>query len=102
MKAIQLSALGLCALLGAVSTAQAYPPRGGWSVGINFGAPYCYRPWGYGYWGYYRPYPVIVEAPPPVVVVRPAPPNAAKADSDRDVRRSAQFAVEVIHSQLRK
>jgi hypothetical protein len=200
MKASQLITLASCTLLAWASSVHAHP-RVGWSVGINFGAPHCHhyhRP--YGYWGYYRPYPVIVEAPP-AVVVRPAPvivreapvivrespaafqdgpvyqsssapaagidqhlqlltspqenvrrdavlelgrmkatsavdplaatlagdrspivrdaaaralgliaspralpalTHSAQADSDRDVRRSAQFAVEVIHSQLRR
>jgi hypothetical protein len=42
--------------------------QAGWSIGIGFGFPGCYRPY-YGY--YYRPYPVYV-APPPVIV-QPAP-----------------------------
>ena len=63
--------LGFAALLLAccpwnVSQAGVY-------VGLGFGGP-CYRPyyrpyWGYGGWGYYRPYAYI--APPPVVIGGP-------------------------------
>src|SRR5690242_9126149 len=40
------------------------------SFGINLGVPLCGPWWGYPC-SYYRPYPVVVAAPP--VVVQPAP-----------------------------
>lgn len=45
---------------------------GGWSVGIGIGAPLYYRPWPLYDYYYYRPYPVYV-APPPPIIVQPAP-----------------------------
>jgi hypothetical protein len=44
----------------------------GVAVGVRVGpGPYFYRPyWGYGYYGYYRPYPLVIA---PSVVVGPAP-----------------------------
>jgi hypothetical protein len=62
-------ALGVIALLGCLSAAQAH---GGWSVGFSFGVPVYPRPCcGYPYYHYYRPYPVVVEPAP--VIVQPAP-----------------------------
>jgi hypothetical protein len=58
-------------LILAVSTTHAHAGHGGWSVGVNIGAPVFYRPW-YPYCPYYyQPYPVYV-APPPVYI-QPAP-----------------------------
>jgi hypothetical protein len=54
--------------------------RAGVYVGVGFGGPGYYRPygcchrygWGWGYGGYYRPYGFgVVVAPPPVVVGAP-------------------------------
>ena len=72
MKTLQLFALGALALVG-FGESQAHA----WGyVGVGFGGPCCYRPWG---WGCYRPwgvgigvnFPVYVGASP--VVVQPAP-----------------------------
>ena len=44
----------------------------GWSVGVRFGGPVCYRPYfGFGYYYPYAPYPVYVQPAP--VYVQPAP-----------------------------
>src|SRR5437763_17117023 len=58
------------------AAAHAFPPvRIG--IGLNFGAPFYYRPYGYPYWygGYGYPYvvpgPVVYQAPP-VVIQQPA------------------------------
>lgn len=63
-------------LLHFAQTAQAHPGVR-WSVGINFGPPFYYRPYyGYGYgYGpyYYGPGPYVVVPPPPIVVQAPPP-----------------------------
>ena len=65
---IRLLALGACALCGltpGISHAGV-----GWSVGVRVGGPVYYRPWGcypWGYYGYYRPYPIVLAAPSVIV-----------------------------------
>ncbi|HEV3203036.1 MAG TPA: HEAT repeat domain-containing protein [Gemmataceae bacterium] len=61
-------------ILGIFSWNSAKAGHGGWSIGVQLGAPAYYRPYGpyYPYYPYYyRPYPVFV-APPPVIV-QPGP-----------------------------
>lgn len=70
MRLMRTLAVGSLALLGAwTSTAEA---GGYWSVGVRFGGPCYYRPW--GYYPCYRPYPIVgigVGVAP--VVVEPVP-----------------------------
>jgi HEAT repeats len=71
MSSMKRCVLGLLAVAGlGVPAAQA----GGWSVGVNIGAPVYYRPYPYYYrpYGWYRPYPTVYVGVPPVVV-EPAP-----------------------------
>lgn len=64
MRGIRTLAIGTLALLGPwTAVAEA-----GWAVGVRIGGPCCYRPW--GYYPYYRPYPIVVA---PAVVVNPVP-----------------------------
>jgi hypothetical protein len=56
-----------CLVAASVSAASAQA-HVGWSIGLNFGPPVYYRPWGFYY---YRPYPVIVQPAP--VYVQPVP-----------------------------
>ena len=68
MRAIKGIAAALILAALPWSAAQAHV---GWSVGINLGAPYYYRPYYHPYpYYYYDPYPVYVA--PPAVVVQPA------------------------------
>lgn len=72
MTKLQLTASILA--LATATCAEAGPVR--WSVGINVGPGYYYRPWGYPYYyypyGYPSPPAVIYAVPPPPTVVIPA------------------------------
>jgi hypothetical protein len=66
-----MGTLGKLGLAAALATALAAPAQAGcgWSVGVSFGGPVCFRPY-CGY--YYRPYPVYIDAPP-LILPPPAP-----------------------------
>jgi hypothetical protein len=70
MKSIGAALVGLV-LFGSFA-GMARAGHVGWAIGINLGAPWCYRPWYpcYYAYGYYPSYPVYV---PPPVVLQPAP-----------------------------
>jgi hypothetical protein len=78
MRTTQLVTWAMAAVLLTLTPVQSHG-RTFVSVGFGFGGPYC--GWGWGPWGYYRPYPYyygyypppVVYAPPPPVVVQPAP-----------------------------
>lgn len=80
MGKIQL--LAATTLVGLAATAVEAGPPVRIGIGIGFGAPYYYRPWGYPYYygypyPYPNPYPYVVPAPvvvqsPPIVVQQPA------------------------------
>jgi len=61
----------LAALVFAVAPGQSHA-RTFVSVGFGFGGPYC--GWGWGPWGYYRPYPYYYGYYPPPVMYGPPPP----------------------------
>jgi hypothetical protein len=69
----RLRRIGLLAFVVLICTGAAAQAHGGWAVGINIGAPWCYRPYPY-YYGYYPPYPVYVAPAPVVVQTVPAAP----------------------------
>ncbi len=66
----RLQLLVISVLLGLTAAAEAGPPiRIG--IGFGFGAPYYYRPYGYGYYPYYGYYGYPYAVPPPVVYSAP-------------------------------